>query len=265
MSIENDFYANCKTTFGAAAFFPYHAAVDWTIYPPVGIQCPDQFVALIQAKFCTHCGCVKFIKEAIYPTTKKNREKLDQDLRDSYASLPTIILVLESPHKDEYDHALRQAIGPAVGHTGMQIRNILLSNILEYEMPVVCQNTSTLLVTHRRRKKIHGGRYRILLVNAIQFQCSLGAEPRLYRDNLFAAMWNGLGKADFCNRIEAYKNQFHVAVVINGCTDLICNNSKYKHAVQDEIESIFDHKQFLLLECAHPSSACFCAGFKDVY
>lgn len=93
-------------------------------------------------------------------------------------SQSAVIMVLESPHISEFT----SEIGPAKGITG--------TLIAKYAHSV---------------KGIDGskGDTSLLLMNAIQHQCSLGMDTSLYRDDVFHAAWNDFGKAHFVARLKA--------------------------------------------------------------
>lgn len=101
-----------------------------------------------------------------------------------------VLLVLESPHVEEFIGEP----GPAKGATGGMIRQYLAA------------------VLGRPHIQDHG----LLLVNAIQYQCSLGTNTKVYRDRIFRAVWANGGKSDFCNRIIT---RFRPGdVLVNCCT-----------------------------------------------
>jgi hypothetical protein len=84
---------------------------------------------------------------------------------------------LESPHIDEFI----DTPGPAKGFTGEMIRKHLseaydLTGWLEYGL---------------------------ILLNAIQFQCSLGSNTAVYRDRIFRATWIQGGRENFQSRLQA--------------------------------------------------------------
>lgn len=56
--------------------------------------------------------------------------------------------------------------------------------------------------------------YLFLIVNSVQYQCSLGEKTDNYRDLLFVANWIKNCKADFLGRIEQYSPDLY----INSCT-----------------------------------------------
>ena len=101
-----------------------------------------------------------------------------------------VLMVLESPHISEFTGD----VGPAKGNTGKALAKHALS------VP-----------------GLQGwGNAPILLINAIQYQCSLGKKTALYRDKVFLATWNEFGKSDFVARLrKAYRPS---DLVVCACT-----------------------------------------------
>ena len=92
-----------------------------------------------------------------------------------------VILVLESPHSDEY---VSKRGGPAVpcpanGTTGQNI----------------CSYLGGLQEPHHLTSGL-------ILMNAVQFQCSLGVGTDVFRDDVFRGVWNGSGRSDFIGRLR---------------------------------------------------------------
>ena len=88
---------------------------------------------------------------------------------------PCVVLVMESPHKDEFIGEW----GPAKGKTGVQIRRHIASVV----------------------RGLGGQLSALILVNAIQHQCSLGLATHHYRDMVFRSLWANGGAADFERRL----------------------------------------------------------------
>lgn len=126
---------------------------------------------------------------------------LVSDLRSASADFPTrqesttrpaapcVALILESPHDKEF----KGAPGPAKGATGAQIRRHL-AHLLQGE----------------------ASSFGLLLVNAVQHQCSLGLPPRKYRDVVFSSAWAEFGRDDFMARLGATVRPGDF--VVNACT-----------------------------------------------
>ncbi len=114
-----------------------------------------------------------------------------------------IALILESPHKDEYDRVGSDFIpvAPAMGQTGIKIRGGL---------------TKRPFISHLKNKYD----YEIKLMNAVQYQCScynyideLNRIDKKLRDEVFRLLFEKL-EQDFCSRIENYSPD----IIVNACT-----------------------------------------------
>jgi hypothetical protein len=71
----------------------------------------------------------------------------------------SLIMVIESPHINEFINEP----GPAKGHTGLQIRKWITK------------------VVGLSQYRNHG----LIIVNAVQYQCSLGFPTKCFRDDIF--------------------------------------------------------------------------------
>lgn len=134
----------------------------------------------------------------------------------------TLAIILESPHRLEYrNNRINQPRAPAQGQTGYNIRDYLMC---------VIRNCDHLRLSIPRRT-------RVVLVNPIQFQCSLvsvvgpsrrremtGKEKERFwkgtRDVVWKALWDQpLIRGEFRSRLARYRPDF----IINACThDLSC-------------------------------------------
>lgn len=103
---------------------------------------------------------------------------------------PCIVMVLESPHVAEFIGDP----GPAKGFTGEMIRQHLRQAL----------------------PSVHLETYGLVIVNAIQYQCSLGASTELFRDRVFRAIWRSEGRQDFVQRITRVYRP--ADIVLNCCT-----------------------------------------------
>ncbi len=145
----------------------------------------------------------------------------------AYTVKNKILLILESPHKKEFVGMS----GPAKGKTGALIRKHILeiigNKIDEYS--------------------------ELFLVNAVQYQCSLGHSPNLYRDKVFRSSWASFGKREFSNRLKLLSNGMPT-LIINACTTgkKIVGTPTLQGIVENAInETLGRHCDFLL---SHPSS-----------
>lgn len=152
---------------------------------------------------------------------------------------PSLIIILESPHIDEFDNDKRE-IGPAHGKTGSNIRNLF----------------------HCATRKIlvkSGIKYRLILINAVQYQCSLGLGSRAnlsQKDDVFDSCWEHkfIGRSDFLNRLNPFISiESDKSIIINCCTKS-SNKSKAerKQKVSEAIREVVGSKTFY--ELSHPSA-----------
>ena len=108
----------------------------------------------------------------------------------------TLVIVLESPHRDEYGGAVRTPIAPARGATGARIHNYLC-NILN-----CCARSNNLLLACAP--------VRVIISNPIPFQTSAFAihggrlcKPMRLRD----VIWRGLWWLQDANQIQATQHE----------------------------------------------------------
>ena len=198
------------------------------------IPCPDQYVAMIKVtkgKIVEFCPCFDF-------TIPNNRDK-NSKILENMSDIPVIAVVLESPHKDEFENY--SAIGPAVGETGENFR-LFFEEMLEDA------------IANRQLNLIHM-KYRILFINAIQYQCSLGKPTKKYRDDIFTEMWNyqdsnnqNIVQNDFMGRLQSHSP----AIVINCCTKgNFKDNEEDKH-LRKLVQEAIDKKFSKSLKSTHP-------------
>ena len=126
-------------------------------------------------------------------------------------------------------------------------------------------------------KKINEGEiFLFLIVNSVQYQCSLGQKTDNYRDLLFTANWMKNCRKDFINRIKHYKADLY----INSCTkgsinkkflqenfnlenvetseySLACKETKGIITLQDIVETALEQDGFInennYIKYNHPS------------
>lgn len=130
----------------------------WDGNPLEKRSCPDQYLGTLN----------EIIERTSFPLRVAATERLTQ---------PCVVMVLESPHVDEFIGTP----GPAKGFTGDMIRNHLPKAL--------------------RGLNLDG--FGLVLINAIQHQCSLGTDTSLYRDLIFRAVWAGGGQENFCSRLQS--------------------------------------------------------------
>lgn len=139
-----------------------------------------------------------------------------------------IVIVLESPHKNEYNTSFRH---PAIGKTGDNLKD----------------NFDSLLDKLKGTIK-KGTRCYVYLMNAIQYQCSLGYHTSIFRTEIFNSMWKHHKKdEDFLDRLK----DFYPNIIINLCT----KTDKLQDIVQEKIdEFVNNNKTISLYRGTHPSS-----------
>ena len=212
------------------------------------IKCEDQFVAIIEVTQSK----VDYLKND-FPKENRKLQKFYQD-----SELDTIAIVLESPHTHEFSK--NDYIGPAIGTSGTNIEKFLLGNLAKYMLVNDLQKNGAYFFPNPR---INLGKYRILLLNSVQYQCSLGAlnsdDDKKRRDNIFSKMFSESAvKQDFSERLKKHSPK----IIINCCTKGDSNTLiNLQEIVQNEIDSNFS--KALKLIGNHPSSAYFCHGFQD--
>ena len=133
--------------------------------------CPDQYMGTLS----------QILGRPVFP------ERLPAIMRPN---LPCIIMVLESPHIDEFIGTP----GPAKGFTGEMIR-------MHLHKALPLENISA---------------YGLIVMNAIQYQCSFGVSTDLYRDRIFRAAWNHGGRKSLGARVEQLFR--HGDILVNCCT-----------------------------------------------
>lgn len=164
--------------------------------------------------------------------SKKEREKVSiSDLStDSYKECTTIVIVLESPHTYEYSSENKFGPTPAIGKTG--------TNLQDYF------NQDKIFEKIERTDEYQN--YRVVLMNVIQYQCSLGVSTKIFRDDIFDGLLEDDDiVSDFVNRLSSYNPK----VIFNGCTE--GKNKKRKKKISKIIRDNF--VDVILFEMNHPS------------
>ena len=151
-------------------------------------------------------------------------------------------IILESPHKKEFEKNRNDKNGnhPALGSTGRNINQHFLNYLNKFRVCSFQNNISKLNFT----ELIKDGEYKLVLINLINFQCSLGEKPKKYRDIIINKIMENIKfSKHFISEIE----RFNPNIILNACT------SKYAAFVKDLLckELKLD---FLLLNSHHPSS-----------
>lgn len=125
---------------------------------------------------------------------------------------PCLIMVMESPHTHEFNEPV-EGPGPAKGDTGKYLRLHL---------------TDAIDCTGRQAVGL-------ILVNPIQYQCSLGESTELYRDKVFHAVWANGGRQEFMDRLLS---TFEPGDILMNCCTWGTNGESgapLRHLVEDAI------------------------------
>ncbi|KPD17361.1 hypothetical protein ADM96_19560 [Burkholderia sp. ST111] len=99
----------------------------------------------------------------------------------------------------------------------------------------------------------------LVLINAIQYQTSLGHPTHRFRDEVFHLAWTSdrIGRANFQSRIEPLWRAQSRDVIVNCCTGGERSKTSLKRLVYDALREITDNNSMLsplVVGCAHPSS-----------
>ena len=205
-------------------------------------KCEDQYIGILQVgkffpKFTKWIEC-----SLVNPRDERIRANLDKKIKKK--RMPTIAIVIESPHKEEF--SLNTPM-PAVSATGENLFSFLPKYIIEAYLSIkmrekVCKGL--------KKKIIPAGKYRVCLINAIQYECSLSVPTKTYRDEVFTQMWkNNAVQNDFKERLKGIEN---LKIVINACTKGESQSVKLRVMVQEVIDEILPNiKKF---HSTHPCS-----------
>lgn len=179
-----------------------------------------------------------------------------------YPSIPSIVIIIESPHTNEFTKDDDEG-SPARGKTGDDLQKYLLINLYKY---LHCNDQGINGVYGFSNKKIANGKYKIILSNAVQYQCSLGLPLNGKNSNGNRKETNERfieclmrDKNIFISRIKGYKPK----VIINSCTG---QNKGEIAGLQQKVQDVLREniQNALFLHSAHPSSVYFLEGFKEV-
>ena len=152
-------------------------------------------------------GCLKFDKKIGEWKYEDSEQKQEKDR--------IIVLVLESPHKDEFDS------------NGNEIKPFFHREKIE-------NNANKIF--GKILKNSHNNEYCLYFMNAIQLQCSLGFDTELFRDYVFLYYWNNK-KEDFERRLNDFiSNEKNVSYVINVVTK--GSHSKYPYLFNKTTQSL---------------------------
>lgn len=212
------------------------------------IECPDIYAGDVDKGNVTSW----FGKKDRETKIRKKRgvydaDKIDADnIKNNQQKFHSIVVILESPHKSEYSFKANVP-NPALGSTGTKLQTHIKNMINN--------------VLSKHNSNIKNGKYRIILMNSIRFQCSLGLSPlkKDVRDKVFFEIWklNDI-RSDFEKRLESYNPKF----IFNLCTlgDIV---PSLNFLVQAQINKKYWQKDVELYVGYHPS--CWMGNRKKVW
>ena len=158
--------------------------------------------------------------KSIWFYDKDVRKKNSCEIKDDNSFEKNILIILESPHDDEYKDD--NFINPALGSTGKSLQ----------------KHFADLIKTIERKcgSSIGKGNCRIILMNSIPYQCSLGKiEGKLLtpiRDLIFNEIWK---EEEIKNRFKEKLTKYNPDYIFNFCTKG-GDNSNLRDLVQERIE-----------------------------
>ena len=212
-------------------------------------QVDNQFVGIIEV--CKQPnGYVKWLECSLFDETRKNAEERKNKSEEySKQQYKTLVIVLESPHSHEFSEG--NPIGPACGLTGANIYKVL-PNIIGAYHP---QDGFSDKVKYDSLCDIENGKYKVFLLNAVPFQCSLGEDTSLFRDAIFKKIWDR--KKDANGVQSFFKSELtrvNPSVIINCCTRGK-SGTYLNDLVQNKLETMYhNNNKVLLLRSTHPST-----------
>ena len=170
-------------------------------------KCEDNIVALVAKRngqwklinnYILKKDREKFKRKVRIPKKIKTTKVIKKYRRIVKRRLKRIVIILESPHKEEY--SIDNKMGyPALGITGININKGIeevINTKLSYSME-------------------HNKYYEIILINAIQYQTSLGIDTNMLRDRTWIYLWLQHNMRDgFIKRIKGYRPN----IIVNFCT-----------------------------------------------
>lgn len=236
------------------------------------VPCEDQYFGVInidKKSMPSYCEWTVIpVVKADYESNKglfaTKREEINIEIQQKIKEekLKTIVIVLESPHTDEFlEEDGWKSVGPACGSTGKNLKEWFPAVLLNY-VPSFVDKENNFKAKYNSLKDIESGEYVIKLINAIQYQCSLGEGTKTYRDQVFRGVWEEEStKECFRKRLQGADPY----VIINCCTKGNGNDkveNELRRLVQVEINKA--NIECLLLRAAHPSSVHFKNGLSCV-
>ncbi|MBE6783601.1 MAG: tetratricopeptide repeat protein [Ruminococcaceae bacterium] len=174
------------------------------------VSCPDQITGEIKVINKNGTFFVEYKKSENIKTFVAENNFCRQDDKICTTENDRCVLILESPHKAEYETIAgeKQALGPAQGSTGRNIESYFV------DLLMTALNNKIIAVDIKDNES---KTFDLVLMNAIQFQCSLEKKTTLYRDAMFHLCWQrGKTVDNFTTRLT--NTVTDNSIIINCCT-----------------------------------------------
>ena len=236
-----------------------NAIMDFNEYKPVEDSCVGLFTKKLNK------NTWEFREDNYFMKGKIRGENIEVADSDEYKEYKRLILILESPHKNEYDENI-EPIFPAQGTTGEQIKEKLGLKITKNNIEVDGDNS--IENTEKKNKVkivLRGKEYIVLLINPVQYPASCFEffdeniklkdwERRKLTHNVFKTLFSEEGanlRKDFKERLKRYYRKNN-DVIINCATDQ--NKETVKEAIEEAIKEKFPKQSVIIYNLIHPSS-----------
>lgn len=204
-------------------------------------KCDDQYIGVVKVglffpRFTKWKQC-----SLDNPKNKEMRVSLHDKLVKKQRA-KTIAIVIESPHVHEFSLSPPMPAMDAAGkHLFIYLPQYITESYLFFK-------ERELINKELEKHVISPGKYKICLVNAIQYQCSLSKSTKEYRDEVFTKMWaRNEVRDDFKNRLKQINK---LKVIINACT-----KGEKKKELRSLVQEVID-EEFPNIKKMHSHHPC---------
>lgn len=207
-------------------------------------NCPDEIFGILEVTTNNNvCKCnwtkTRNTNNSQYSSNIRNNILDSISFQKGCANIAgAIFIILESPHIDEY-HNSGNPKGPAMGKTGQKIEKCF-NKIIENAI-----NKKTLVLGN--------GSFLVCLLNAIQYQCSMGISPinHYVKEMNFIRYYP---KNDLITRINKLnkKSGNNLKMIVNSCTEGVI--VPLHELVNYVLVQHFNSSSIIIKNTCHPSS-----------
>ena len=197
------------------------------------LEVPNVYRYTVLKNSENECQLLPVERHADFKDSKFN----DRPISDKCIGTDAIVIIVESPHKDEYNYETNRAIAKAQGSTGRLIEKHLLSKIITKNLHLFNLNSDA---------------YTVLIINPIPFQTSLHFlhKQKLSGKNDYAQLRNTVWEKLWVNEVTYSDNLNTTLININPSLILNCCTKDLKHFVNESISKLANLK----FQLGHPSS-----------